>query len=103
MSKRTSYSKTEISRKLKKIDNLFQKWYDKNASQYSGRTIPWRAQKNFLVTQLTKENLLWDGQLKDFWKAFDAACEVIPSNWIEFQFPLLKALIYGANKKTLGI
>ena len=99
--KTTSLSKKKIAIKIKKIDKLFHKWWDENSYRHLGGVISWGLQKKFLSEHLVKENLLRKYQLKDFWKAFDATCNIAIGDWDEVQLPLLKTMVYLANETPI--
>lgn len=88
-------SKEEISKRLRKINRQFDKWF-KNQS--------WYKQKKWLTKHLIEQDLLDNhkGDKKKFWKAFDAILDVLGvyGDWDD-QFSIFTTVVYLSNSFLL--
>ena len=99
--KATTLSKKKIAIKIKKINKLYHKWWDEHPHSHMVGMISWGLQKKFLSKHLIREHLLNDHQLKDFWKAFDAVCNISEPDWDITQLSILRTLVYLNNRKLI--
>jgi len=101
--KNSSYTKSEISSKLKAINRRFDKWFNDANVDRLPYYVTWSRQKKYLTEELVNEHLLYDGwQAREFWRAFEAITNFADDrqDWDE-QFRMLKLLIYLANQKEI--